>query len=73
MEKGPETQRSSRGTPAAIGTEVRLGVARDISKNEGFPRDSANKVDSLCLIHFKGGALPRRPGAQGCAQIWLYN
>lgn len=26
--------------------------------NEGFSRDSTNKVDSLCLIHFEGGALP---------------
>lgn len=66
-----ETQRSSRGRPAAIGTEVSLGVAKDISKNEGFPRGSTNKVDSRCPIHFKGGALPGTRGTGACPDLAL--
>lgn len=33
--------------------------------NEGFSRDSRNKLDSLCLVHSKVEP-SRRPEEQGC-------
>ena len=37
----------------------------DISMNEGFSRDSTNKLDSLGLVHFKMEP-SRRPEEPGC-------